>query len=70
MFTLNHFIWLAVCLIVITTSVILLRKYKPGLKWVLTVACIVSVVSELVKTFSLMKLIPSADGTMFYPYIE
>lgn len=70
MFTLNHFIWLAVCLIVITTSVILLRKYKPGLKWVLTAACIVSAVSELVKTFSLMKLIPSADGTMFYPYIE
>ena len=70
MFTLNHFIWLAICLIVIATSVILLRKYKPGLKWVLTVACIVSVVSELVKTFSLMKLIPSADGTMYYPYIE
>lgn len=70
MYTLNHFIWIAVCLVIIAVSSYLLKKYKPRLKWVLTVACIVSAISELIKTFSLMKLIPSADGTMFYPYIE
>ena len=70
MYTLNHFIWIGICALVITLSIILLRKYKPGLKCVLTIACVVSVISELVKTFSLMKLVPSADGSMFYPYIE
>lgn len=70
MYTLNHFIWLAVCALVIAISIILLRKYKPSLKTVLTIACIVSVISEIIKTFSLMQLVPSTDGTRFYPYIE
>ena len=70
MYSLNHFIWIIICLTLIIISLILLKKYRPSLKWVLSVACIVSVISELIKTFSLIQLVPSADGSMLYPYIE
>lgn len=70
MYTLQHFIWLALCFVIIILSIILLKKYKPSLRQVLTIACVVAVVSEIIKTFSLMQLVPSSDGTRFYPYIE
>lgn len=70
MYTLQHFIWLLLCAIVITVSIILARKYKPSLRQVLTIMCVVAVISEIIKTFSLMQLVPSSDGSRFYPYIE
>lgn len=70
MFTLNHFIWLAISLSLIIVSVYFLNKYKPELDRVLTVACIGAVLSEFTRAFSLTHLIPSADGTMMTPFLE
>lgn len=32
MYTLPHFVWLAVCAVFITVATVLLRKYNPPLK--------------------------------------
>lgn len=70
MFTINHFIWLAISLVLIIISLALLNKYKPELEKVLTVACIGAILSEFTRAFSLMHLIPSTDGTMMTPFVE
>lgn len=70
MFSVNHFIWVFVSLALIVTSLILLKKYKPSLDFVLTVACVVCFLSEFIKVFSSIDLIPAADGTDFYPYMK
>lgn len=70
MFKTNHFIWLAICAVLIVGPVLYMRKRKPSLKDVLTACCIVCVVSEIIKVFGTIEIVPSADGTMYYPYLE
>lgn len=70
MFTINHFIWLGICVVLVAAAMILLGKTKPDLTRVLNVCCAVGVISELIKTFSMMQMVPSADGTRMYLYIE
>ena len=70
MFTLYHLIWGIISLIIIVVSLYLLNKYKPDINKVLNVVCIGSVISEIVKTLSVIRMVPSSDGSMVYPYIE
>ena len=70
MFTLYHLIWGIISIAVISTGLIMLKKYNPPLNTVLNIACVCCVISELVKTFSVIKIVPSSDGTLFFPYIE
>ena len=70
MFTFRHLIWLAICVVMVTASVIYASKKKMTLTEVLTVACVISVLSEVVKVFSLTRMVYSADGTIVRPYIE
>lgn len=70
MFSVNHFIWLGICLILVVVGLYLLRKYNVPLSTVLTIACVVCVLSELVKLFSSMEMVESANGKKIYPYIE
>ena len=70
MFSVNHFIWLGICLILVVVGLYLLRKYNVPLSTVLTIACVVCVLSELVKLFSSMEMVESANGKKVYPYIE
>lgn len=69
MFTLNHFIWLTVCLFLIILLLYCIKKRKYTLKEILTVCCIVCVVSEVVKILSNIQIVPSADGTVYSPYL-
>lgn len=70
MFTLNHFIWLFICFLVGGTAVVCLKKYKPSLRTVLTIACIGCIVSEVIKTFSVLKMVPSTDGSSMHLVLE
>lgn len=70
MFSTYHFIWCFICLCLIIGCLILLHKYKPELNKVLNIACICCIASELIKTLSVIKIVPSSDGTAFFPYIE
>jgi len=70
MFSIYHIIWLVICVAVMIAAIIYFKKQRPQLKDVLTVACIVSIASELIKVFSTIQMVPSSDGTMMYPYLE
>lgn len=70
MFTVYHLIWGIISLIVIAAGLTFLKKYKPDLNKVLNVMCIGSVISEVIKTFSVIQIVPSSDGSVAYPYIE
>lgn len=70
MYTLNHLIWVIICAVVITFAVKWLVKNKPSLEKVLTVCCVGCVFSEFIKVFSVIQMVPSADGATVYPYIE
>lgn len=70
MFTVYHFIWLAICLPLCTVGLYLLNKKKPPLKKVLSWACVGSVLSEVIKTLSVLEMVPSADGSSMHLYLE
>lgn len=70
MFTGYHFAWLAVCAVLILGAAFYLHRYRPSLQRVLSLCCAGSVLSEFIKVFSVIKLVPSADGSACYPYME
>lgn len=70
MFSSYHCIWLAVCAIIGAAAVIWLKRRKPSLQSVLSFACMASILSELTKTFSVIQMVPSHDGTVMHPYLE
>ena len=70
MFTLNHFVWLAISFIIIGVTTTLLLKNKPDISKVLSYACVGAVLSEITRAFSLMHLIPSSDGSTMTPFLE
>lgn len=70
MFTLNHLIWLAISFILIIAICLWLKTHKPKLINVLTVACVMCVLSEFTKVFSTLKMVPSSDGSTTHVYLE
>lgn len=70
MFTYRHFIWIAICIALVVDGVIRYNRRKPSLQKVLSIACIISAASEITKVFSVIKMVPSTNGTIIYPYIE
>ncbi len=70
MFTLNHFIWIGICFLLCAAAACWLKKYKPSLRRVLDIACIGSIISEIVKTLSVLKMVPSSDGGSMYLVLE
>ncbi len=70
MFTVAHFIWLAISAILITAFAAYLLKHRPEVNSVLNVSCALSVLSELIKIFCAFRFVPSASGAEIYPFIE
>lgn len=70
MFTVYHFVWLAIRAAVIAGALAFLQRRRPPLKSVLSICCVLCVLSELVKDLSVIKMVPSADGSMLLPYME
>lgn len=68
MFSAVHFIWLGISIISIILLTIFINKKKLSLIQVLNGCCIFCVISELTKLLSLIQIVPSSDGTQFYPY--
>lgn len=70
MYSVNHIIWLLCCASLIASILSWLLWNKPPMKNVLSICCVVCVLSELTKVFSSITLVPSADGLKMYPYLE
>lgn len=69
MFSTVHLIWLTISLIIIFISLKTIKDRSVTLDKLLTIACVICIVSEVIKVFSSMQLVPSADGTTMYPYM-
>ena len=70
MFTSYHIIWLIICVVLISASLIILKKYKISLDRFLGFCCFGAVMAEIVKVFSVIKFVPLAGKETFTPYIE
>ncbi|MBQ7223111.1 MAG: YwaF family protein [Erysipelotrichaceae bacterium] len=70
MFTVRHFIWIAICVILCAAFIWLYFQKRPSLHQVLIYCCGVCVASEFVKVFSVIRMVPSTNGAIIYPYIE
>lgn len=70
MYSVYHFGWIAVSIIAGTLAFVYLKKNRIPLDRALTYACVVCVLSELIKTFSVIKMVPSADGSSMSVYME
>lgn len=70
MFSIQHLIWMAIAVTLITVSLIILIKRRPPLRTVLTIGCVVCILSEFTKVFGTMQMIPSTDGTLMFPYLR
>ena len=69
MFTWRHFVWLGISVVIIAAIVFFAEKKKPTLKQVLTSACVIAVLSELIKMVSVIELVPSTNGELLLPYL-
>ncbi|MDO4740744.1 MAG: YwaF family protein [Eubacteriales bacterium] len=70
MFELCHFIWIAISALAAFLSIFYYKKAKPPLEKVLSAACGLSIVSEVVKTLTMLQAVPSADGSVVYLYLD
>ncbi len=70
MFTLYHFIWIAIVAVLVPVSLIYLIKNQVEINKVLNYACIGAIISEVIKTFCALQMVPSSDGSSMYLYIS
>ena len=69
MFSIQHFIWLGICVVMFICAILLYRKKRPNLNTVLDICIVVCVLSEITKVLSVLEMVPSADGTLMRPYL-
>ena len=69
MFTWRHLLWLMICVCLIILAIHAYNKKRPGLDRVLTVALIISVMSEIAKMAGVIELVPSHGGELLLPYL-
>lgn len=70
MFTVNHLIWIGICVILLILGFYYLNKCRPTLQQVLNIACIGAILSEVTKTFSVLQVVPATDGSTMHLYME
>ena len=70
MFSPQHLVWLAVCIVGIVLATKKLDATKPGLNNVLTGACVICAFSEVVKLLTYVQMVPTADGSTMNLFIE
>lgn len=61
MFTLEHFIWLAICIVIVAVMLITYKKFNLSFDAVLNIMLIVSACSEVTKTLCNMQAAPKGE---------
>ncbi len=69
MYSWQHFVWLFISLILIVFFLVLYRKKRPSFTKVLNYCLVVCYLSEFIKVFSVLEMVPSADGSIMFPYM-
>ncbi|MCR5089609.1 MAG: YwaF family protein [Oscillospiraceae bacterium] len=66
----NHYIWLGISFCVIVIGIRFLMKKRIPLRTVLSVCCILAVVSEYIKVFSSVEMLPLLGVAGNYPFLD
>ena len=69
MFSIQHFIWLGICAVLVAAFMVYYDKNKPDLTRILDYACVICVLSEVIKVLSVLEYVPSSDGSLMRPYL-
>ena len=70
MFSVQHIIWVVISIFITVFNLVVLKKRNAPLKDVLSVCCVICVLSEIIKIFSCIEMVPSSDGSIIYPYLQ
>lgn len=70
MFSKEHIIWIFICVFIIIFTMYFLLRHKPSIKSVLTVACILRVIGDMVKVFSTIEMVPNTLNGLMVPYLK
>lgn len=70
MFGICHIVLIVISLLLVALCTLYIRKKQFPLQRVLTAACVVCVISEITKMFTMLQTVPSADGSMMYLYLD
>ena len=70
MFSAQHIIWLVICATIVVLSLRTLLTKKVPLEKVLSIACVICALSEVVKLFTYVQMVPTADGSTLNMFIE
>lgn len=68
LFSFIHLFWALFCTVEIVVSLWLIKKYNVSLDKLLGISCWICLVCAIVKVLCLTTMVPSADGSKFYPY--
>lgn len=70
MFSTGHLIWIFISLVLIISACLACKYYKPTLKKLFTIGLIGGVISEVIKYFSVIKIVPMVEPTIVNNNIE
>ena len=70
MFSKGHLIWILISAIIIVVGYLACRHYKPSLKKLFTIGLIAGIISEIIKYFSVIKIVPMVEPTIVNNSIE
>lgn len=70
LFTLTHAIWIVFCICEIVVALWLIKKYDVKLDKIISIGCWFCLIRTLLRVLDLTKMVPSADGTMFFSYFS
>ena len=70
MFSIQHLIWLAISIVGIVVALRHILVHKISIFQVLNVACVLALISELIKIFANIQMVPTADGSAMHMFME
>lgn len=70
MFGIYHFILIGLSFLAISLCMIYIKKKNVPMEKVISVACVICALSEVIKLLTMLQVVPSADGSMHYLYLE
>ena len=69
MFSINHIIWIVICIVFVIVFLAVFRSKKVSLTSVLTWACVICLLSELIKICSVVQVVSAGGTGAATPYI-
>lgn len=70
MFSINHFIWIGICFVLVILGCIYFKKENPSFKKIISITFYFALASELIKVFSVIEMVPIEGKDGLYPYLE